>query len=252
MIKHGKLWNEPPYLALITEPDACVDNDHANATLQAITSAIETSRVNLVSIRLTKPSDEDYSEIFERALQLTKRLVQLADESFHSFRVVCSSDWVELAIQANVHGIHVKESHLHDIPNIRKNVSRDDFIIGTSTHSVQSAKQSYETYCPDYYFVGTCFLTASHPEKSANDLEGPMLPGKVRNTLLTEANKKGYSCPIVLAIGGIDESNCQIPVSYGADGVAIIRAILQAPNPAKATLEIYDKMKSASTLVEMK
>ncbi len=241
-----KTFDEPPYLALITELDACVNDERTEATFRAIVSATKSSKVKLVSIRLTKPSDENFGHVLARALSLTKRLVQLAENS-HSFRVVCSSDWVELAgTEGQAHGVHVKESHLQNIPEIRQNISNDDFLIGTSTHSVQSAIQSYTTYFPDYYFVGTCFLTASHPEKTMEELEGPALPGKVRNALSEEAMKLGKECPIVFGIGGIDENNCHIPIGYGADGVAVIRAILQAPNPMEVAFQIHDQMKSAA------
>lgn len=238
-----------PYLALITEPDACVDTLRVEATFQAIAQAVSTGKVNLVSIRLTRPTEEqEYLSVLDRALVLTQRLVQLADE-LSSFRVVCSSDWIELAIQASAHGIHVKESHLSKIPSIRQDAWRDDLLIGTSTHSIASARQSYAAYHPDYYFVGTCFLTASHPEKNAKDLEGPLLPGHVRQALLDDSTqpsgqspKKNYACPIIFGIGGIDESNCDCPIMNGADGVAVIRAILQAHDPATATIRIHEKM----------
>lgn len=250
----------PPYLAVITEPDACATDERAQMTFSAIAKAAETTHMDLVSIRLDKPAEDELPKVYERALELTKRLVQLADDKNNSspqqsrtsvpgFRVVCSSDWVELAMEANAHGIHIKESHLAKIPAIRQIAStRDSFMIGTSAHSVQSAVESYVTYRPDYYFVGTCFLTASHPEKDSADLlEGPTLPGEVQKALLLEDRRKAEiaSCPAIFAIGGIDESNCHIPVTHGADGVAVIRAVLRALDPADATASIHEKMESA-------
>lgn len=248
------LSDPPPYLAIITEPDACVTAERAEETFHAISKAVGTNQVNIVSMRLSRPTDDkEFSETFDRALNLTKRLVWIADDDDEDnapnpgvprFRVVCSSDWVDLATEANAHGVHVKESHLAKIPTIRQGACRGDFVIGTSTHSVASAMESYATYSPDYYFVGTCFLTASHPEKAAKDLEGPTLPGKVRRALMDDATNH---CPIVFAIGGIDETNCDIPVSHGADGVAVIRAILQASNPADVTMTMVAKMETALT-----
>lgn len=242
----------PPYLALITEPDACVDELRVEATFQAIVQAVSTGKVHLVSVRLTRPSEEEreYRYLFDRALVLTKRLVQLADE-LSTFRVVCSSDWIELAMQASAHGIHVKESHLSKIPSIRQQDAwRGDLLIGTSTHSISSARHSYAAYHPDYYFVGTCFLTASHPEKNMHDLEGPLLPGQVRQALVEDSIKASqsphnYIVPIIFGIGGIDETNCDCPIANGADGVAVIRAVLQAPDPADATIRIHEKMRLA-------
>jgi hypothetical protein len=52
--------------------------------------------------------------------------------------------------------------------------------------------------------------------------------------------------PPVLAIGGIDESNCHIPIQFGANGVATIRAVLQAQSPLEVIQEIKSAMIGAS------
>ena len=43
----------------------------------------------------------------------------------------------------------------------------------------------------------------------------------------------------VLALGGVDESNALRCIDAGARGVACIRSILGAPNPAAAALEMW-------------
>lgn len=248
---------KPPYLAIITEPDACATSEKTEATFDAIVNATSTGRIDVVSIRLEDTAgdpEESVRSVRERALDLTRRLVCLADDTATSstatnripqFLVVCSSDLENLAVEANAHGVHVKESHLSQIPTIRQAARRDDFVIGTSTHSISSAIESYNFYHPDYYFVGTCFLTESHPEKSKEKLEGPSLPGEVRRALSQETEKSCKLCPAVFGIGGIDENNCSIPISEGADGVAVIRAVLQATNPSQVTACMHTRMLSA-------
>lgn len=217
--------------------------------------------VSLVSIRL---KDCDSDKVLERAVELTKRLLQLSKNCKDrglistedqepspcpSFKVVCSSDWVEAAVLGGAHGVHVKEHHLPQIPSIRERLSitNSNCWIGTSAHSVESAVNSYREYQPDYYFVGTCFLTASHPEKSSEaGLEGPKLPGNVQRALSkAAAGQQSSMAPKVMAIGGIDASNCHIPVEFGADGVAVIRAVLRAEDPAKAVADMQSSMKAA-------
>jgi thiamine-phosphate diphosphorylase len=157
-----------------------------------------------------------------------------------SFQVVLSSDWVDAAVEAKAHGVHVKESHRHRIPDIRSKFRGEPCLIGTSAHSVDSATSAFEVHRPDYIFVGTCYTTQSHPEKSALELEGPELPGQVCRALEKLAGKKR---PKVLAIGGIDASNCHIPVvKFGADGVATIRAVLAAEYPADSVRSIKANM----------
>ena len=120
-------------------------------------------------------------------------------------------------------------------------------LIGTSSHSIESALKSFQKYQPDYYFVGTCYLTQSHPEKSDEaDLEGPQLPGKVKQALLDNINSDIHSpknIPKMLAIGGISIENCDEPISFGADGAATIRTVLQANDPAKVVSLLKTTMK---------
>ena len=246
--------NSPsPYLAIITEPDACDTEQRCIQTYQAIQSAVSSNQVDLVSIRLT-PSNEAK----ERAFRLIQQVVALSHEAQeqgrHGFPVVCSSDWVDVAIQAQAHGIHVKEHHQDQIPYIRKAFPYRP-LIGTSAHSIPSVLSSYQKYQPDYYFVGTCYLTSSHPEKATSkDLEGPALPGQVRQAVISafflRSNPLSTSTipPKILAIGGINETNCYEPViTYGADGVAVIKAVLAAKDPADAVVQIQSKI-SKSTM----
>ena len=167
-----------------------------------------------------------------------------------------------LSLNVTVDGVHVKERNAHLIPSIlsklehavtcsfKENDPIAKIIIGTSCHSIQSAMKSYQLSPrgPDYLFVGTCYLTQSHPEKQTLDqLEGPCLPGGVKRELYTiyKRTKNGIingstmypqstptTPPVIFAIGGIDEQNCHEPVlKFGADGIAVIRTVMQAPNP---------------------
>jgi len=53
----------------------------------------------------------------------------------------------------------------------------------------------------------------------------------------------GAVSPIILfAIGGIERENCHEPVGYGSDGVAVIRSVMQAANPALAVKHIKEGM----------
>ena len=120
-------------------------------------------------------------------------------------------------------------------------------IIGTSAHSIDTALSTWRNFKPDYFFVGTCYLTKSHPEKTSSELEGPALPGLVRQRLHDEQleDDSNLNLPHVFAIGGIDDENCDEPViSYGADGVAVIRAVMQASEPHKTVLRMKQKMQS--------
>lgn len=232
--------HNPPFLAVITEPDACDTEERMAETVQAMSSAVSTGKVALVSVRVVAPKHDDESAIDfqQRVVSLTTQLVELSSQ--YSFRVVVTSDWVDAAIQAGAHGIHVKERDRERIPEIRKEFATPP-LIGTSAHNILSALEATSLYQPDYMFVGTCYPTQSHPEKTK--LEGPALSGQICRAL--EQVETAQKRPVVLAIGGINEENCAEPIlTYGADGVAAIRSVLQSPNPAKSVETMVNNMMS--------
>jgi len=249
-------------MAIITEPDACSTDEKVNCTLNAIKEAVSRNHVDLISVRLDGNAATASPETLERAQFLTEQLLKLAhahhplgstnddtpsteDPSMikPSFFVVCSSDWVDVARSVRAHGVHVKESQLDSIPEWMS-LFDYEILIGTSTHSVESALKSSTLYQPHYYFVGTCFLTESHPEKNVSELEGPTLPGIVKRSLPVEAYRDPNVPIPVFAIGGIDETNCMIPIQGGADGVAVIRSVLQADRPDRVVASMHQNMKN--------
>lgn len=234
--------NAPPYLAIIAERNACNSQEKMQSTLEAIEAAVSTQQIALVSVRIGKPKDPTrLNEIEGRVKKLTNKILKMTEKN--NFHVVVSSDWVETLEESSSVGVHFKQHHRHLIPSVREKLG-PGALIGTSAHSIESALESIAEYgCPDYFFVGTCYLTASHPEKGAGDLEGPTLPGRVSRAI----REKYDSSPPVLAIGGIDETNCDEPVcAFGADGVAAIRAVLHADDPAEATRQIQASMGSST------
>ena len=267
------LCGDPPFLAVLTEPDACTSAKRIDETIHAIDRASVDGGVTLVVVRI---NDDDDGATSENKWKLLKRLAELKQKrllegSNRDFLLVINND-VELVLEAiscniRVDGVHVKEYKAHLIPDIRQQLhdalenntaisnsnetnqqQQQGIIIGTSCHSIQSALDSYNLTPrgPDYLFVGTCYLTQSHPEKTSFDqLEGPTLPGRIREILHQSFNDDNRSSdgdsdlsgvdnkkpPVIFAIGGIDEHNCNEPVKYSADGVATIRTVMQADDP---------------------
>eukprot|EP00985_Skeletonema_marinoi_P010159 scaffold4791_cov76-Skeletonema_marinoi.AAC.2 len=266
-----KLCGDPPFLAVLTEPDACVSVERIDETVNAIERATIDGGVTLVVVRINNDGDGTSENKWNLLKRLSELKQQRLAEGNRDFLLVVNND-VELVLRAisnniDVDGVHVKEYNAHLIPDIRQKLQdelentiasnsnetkqQQDIIIGTSCHSKQSALDSYNLTPrgPDYLFVGTCYLTQSHPEKTSLDqLEGPTLPGSIREILYQSFNNNddrsgnGDSdlsrvCrkpPVIFAIGGIDEQNCYEPVKYGADGVATIRTVMQADDPRGA------------------
>jgi len=258
--------SQSSHVAILTEPDCCHDEARMTETLHALKRAVETKKVDLVSIRTAPSEDEsgDAVDFQERVTKLAKDTISLRDELKLDFSLVVN-DNVEAAIASNADGVHVKEHNVDTIPSIReklkqskrKNDGKDkSIVVGTSCHSVGSGLASWRKFRPDYLFVGTCFLTQSHPEKVLPEhLEGPSLPGQVKRAIHGEmtAYKSGGTAPfgeeevlpIIFAIGGIDELNCAVPVlEHGCDGVAVIRSVLQAEDPGDVVCRIKDMISS--------
>ena len=265
--ENNKWGTSPPYLAVLTELDACSSIQRVKETIDTIDKATSDGNVNLVVIRVDDDANDDDNSLLHK-WSLLKSLAEL--KSRRKFRLVVNND-VDIVLQAlsqniNVDGVHVKEHNKHLIPSIRSQLehaiaccsSKDnnDIIIGTSCHSIQSAQTSYDqslTRGPDYLFVGTCYLTQSHPEKvSVDQLEGPSLPGRVKKYLYklfngnNEQQDMSSPPPVIFAIGGIDETNCHEPVTFGADGVATIRTVMQAFDPRSAAQCIKNAIKETS------
>jgi thiamine monophosphate synthase len=250
-------WKRPPYLALITEPDACDSSKRMEESFLAIERATRDGNVDLVVVRTS--DDVTPSLIDERnanKLELLHKLSQLKlsrEKDDMGFKIVVNND-LDMTITArsqniSIDGIHVKERNIDLIPSIRQQlqdsipqseVANEDIIIGTSCHSLQSAMSSYQFV--NYLFVGTCYMTQSHPEKEKDQLEGPAFPGRIKEEMTRIFTKSTSRVPIVFAIGGIDETNCHEPVQFGADGVGVIRSVMRAGDPQMMAKCIIDSM----------
>jgi thiamine monophosphate synthase len=224
------LRQQGPYLAVITDQYSCDSDDQLEQALTCLNQAVSTKMVDVVSVRIQKRDAFDRNQE-RRVLMLAKQLVSWSID--YTFSVVLSSDWKHLLATSGAHGVHAKELNRDCIVEVRSQYP--SALIGTSCHSVESAMEAYHTYRADYIFVGTCYLSDSHPEKETADLEGPELPGIIRQKLHDRAAMdldSNIAVPKVLAIGGIDATNCHIPVqTHGADGVAAIKSVLQAADP---------------------
>ena len=224
----------PPHLALVTERCTCDSEARLKESIAALRRACCGSKaVDLVSVRIDPEAPR------ERVVRLTKALIEIRDDT-HFFRVVLNSDWKDLVAESGADGVHFKEAHRHLIASVRQ--LHPNLLVGASAHSVESALEVHSEYHPDYFFVGTCYMTDSHPEKAEADLEGPLLPGEVTQALQTET----ISPPPVFAIGGIDLLNCHVPVCYGANGTATIRAVLHSFDPGIVASQMKENMLLAS------
>ena len=142
------------------------------------------------------------------------------------------NDRLDLARAADADGVHLGQEDL-PVPFARR-VAPKGFIIGTSVRTVQEALLA-ESEGADYIALSPIFDT---PTKSDAG------PGKGLETL--KEIKSAVSIPVI-AIGGIGKGNVRQVMDAGADGVAVISAIVGQKDLIKATAEmrslIYQKKK---------
>jgi thiamine-phosphate pyrophosphorylase len=184
---------------------------------------------------VTSPS-ENLVEIVEAALKGGLTLVQYRDKNtddlirFENAQKLCQlchdygalfliNDRVDLALAVNADGIHLGQQ---DLPiAVARQILGPNRIIGRSTTNPQEMAKAIAEGA-DYIGVGPVYETPTKVGKAAAGL------GYV--------NYAAQNSPVPwFAIGGIDQSNLGDVLKAGAKQVAVVREIMQSPDPTKAT-----------------
>lgn len=131
------------------------------------------------------------------------------------------NDRPDLAVEGGADGVHVGQDDLA-VPQARAIVG-DDRLIGLSTHSPAQVDAAVEVGA-DHIGVGPVNVT---PTKQGVAAVG------------TDLVRYAATRPLpFVAIGGIDGSNVAAPLEAGARRVAVVRAIVDAPDPRAAAAEL--------------
>ena len=135
-------------------------------------------------------------------------------------------DRVDVALACGAAGVHVGQT---DLPVwAARQLMGPDKIVGATAKTVPQALEAYEQGA-DYLGVGALFPTET----------------KV-NTVLTSIDTLKdivKAVPIgVVGIGGLDESNVDILTGSGAQGGAVVRAIVKAQDPEQAARRLREKL----------
>ncbi len=143
------------------------------------------------------------------------------------------NDRFDVALAAGAHGIHLGDDDL-SVADVRRVVPRD-FIIGRSANTEEAARAA-ETAGADYLGVGSVFGTQTKKE----------VIGEVIGTEQLARVAAAVAIPVV-GIGGVTESNAAEVARAGAAGVAVVAAVMAAPDPATATRGLLQAFYSAGT-----
>jgi thiamine-phosphate pyrophosphorylase len=142
------------------------------------------------------------------------------------------NDRVDVAIACRADGIHLGQD---DMPcALARPIVGEDMIIGVSVSTADEALKA-EADGADYLGVGPIFATPTKPDA---------VPATGLGVL--SAICRAVRIPLV-GIGGISEKNASDIIAAGADGVAVVSAIVASPDPgaaARAIRSAVDKIRS--------
>jgi len=190
----------PPGLVLVTDRRATRDRD-----LVAVVDAALGAGLPAVQLREKDLSGRPLLLLAERLRAATARTGAL----------LFVNDRIDVAIAAGADGVHLGGG---SVPlDVARRLVGPDALIGVSTHVAGEAPAG-----ADFAFFGPVWET---PGKEA-----------VGAARLTEA-VRASTIPI-LAIGGVTADRIPAVRAAGAAGAAVIRAILGAPDPGRATREL--------------
>ncbi len=201
---------------LITDRKLC-EVKLTDIILQAVEGGVDT-----VQLREKDLNTRDLYNLAKEAREITKK---------KDVKLIIN-DRVDIAIAVNADGVHLGWQSL-GIEIVRRMIGQDK-LIGFSAHSLKDA-ESAEKSGADYVSISPIFNT-KHKGFSVK----PFGAGEVGKI------KKLVTIPVI-ALGGINEKNVNEVLENGADGIAVISAILLSKNPRQSATNLYRKIKNYKT-----
>jgi len=201
------------------------------AAVNGIERRARLARSRLYLVLEARPHGENPGPLLDAALRGGVDVVQLRDKELRDeelvraaepFRRACDAhgalfvlnDRPELVERCDADGVHVGQA---DAPlgEARRAVGGER-IVGLSATTAEELRGD-----PDYFGVGAIYGTPTKPESAAGGLE------------LVRAARDALRVPW-FAIGGVDAGTIAAVAASGACGVAVVRAVRDAPDPEDA------------------
>jgi thiamine-phosphate diphosphorylase len=157
------------------------------------------------------------------ATELYKLALQLRPLCQHYQARFIINDRIDVGLAAGVDGFQFGARSLPLVA--ARQLIGEDYLLGTSVHSCAEAMAA-RAGGADFLLAGTIFASHTHPGEPPN------------GTSLLQTIKQLLPDYPLLAIGGITPANAQQAMRAGADGIAVITAILHAPDAKQAASEL--------------
>lgn len=185
--------------------------------------------------------------IVEEAVKGGVTIVQLREKNISTiefYNIACSlkellaphnipliiNDRLDIAIASNADGIHIGQS---DMPYevVRKILGKDK-IIGLSVETIDQAREANKLDV-DYIGLSPVFST-----NTKTDINTPLELEGIKEIASFTKHK-------TVAIGGINKSNTGDIIKNGADGIAVVSAIVSNEDPRNAATELKSIINAA-------
>lgn len=145
------------------------------------------------------------------------------------------NDRADLALQADADGVHVGQSDMP--PAEARAILGPDKIIGLSVRTMDEAEDA-PLELIDYAAIGGVFATGS------KTLDNPPIGTDGLRRIATRLQERRPGLPTV-AISGMTADRAPGVIGAGADGVAVISAVIDAPDVQAASRQIADAVRRA-------
>ena len=133
------------------------------------------------------------------------------------------NDRVDIAQAVGADGVHLGQS---DMPlDIARSLVGDSMLVGISVESLEEAVQA-EAGGADYLGVSPIY-----PTPTKTDTAPPLGLQGLRTI------RRAVNLPLV-GIGGLNQQNAAPVIQYGADGIAVVSAIVAAADPERAARQL--------------
>lgn len=158
------------------------------------------------------------------AIEVCRKIYELTKKKGIPFIV---NDRVEVARIVQADGVHLGQED-QSLDFARKILNQNQ-IIGISVETVEQAIKA-EKEGADYLGVGPIYPTATKLDA-----------GRALGVTRLKEIKEAVNIPVI-AIGGIDEDNLEEVLRAGADGIAVISAVVGAPDITQACRKLKSKI----------
>jgi len=140
------------------------------------------------------------------------------------------NDRLDIALAVDADGLHIGQS---DLPySVARRIMGKDKIIGLSVETIEQAREANDLDV-DYIGLSPVFST-----NTKLDINTPLGLSGIQK-IASFTNHK------TVAIGGINSSNAQSIIASGADGIAVVSAIVSQDNPKEEASNLKEIVSKA-------